>query len=115
MKFRPRKFVCSLLVILLATLMGHAANVTAAEQLVVIDIRGSKFVQDNVIVRPGDTVIWRNKDIVPHTATARDASWDSGLIPAGGEWQMVVSDETSPSYYCAFHPSMVAVLAISSK
>lgn len=115
MKARHRMVMCSIVLALAATLGGHAASVAAAERRVVIEIRGSKFVQENASLRTGDTVIWRNQDIVPHTATARDASWDSGLIPAGGEWQMVVSDETSSDYYCAFHPSMIAALAISSQ
>ncbi len=44
-----------------------------------------------------------------HTATAKDDSWDSGLIEAGGEWETMITDEM---YYCRFHPSMIAAFNI---
>ncbi len=80
----------------------------------VIEIRGFEFVPETPAVKPGDVIVWVNKDIVPHTITAKDGSWDSGLIKTGGEWQMVVEDETSQAYYCRFHPSMIARLDIGS-
>ena len=34
-------------------------------------IKGFKFVPEQLEVEAGDTVIWKNEDIVPHTATAK--------------------------------------------
>ena len=84
----------------------------ASGRRIVVEIRGFEFVPEMPVVKPGDVIVWVNKDIVPHTATAKDGSWDSGLIKKGGEWQMVVADETSLAYFCLFHPSMVARLNI---
>ena len=86
----------------------------ASGRRVVIEIRGFEFVPETPAVKPGDVIVWVNRDIVPHTVTAKDGSWDSGLIATGGEWQMVVEDETSQAYYCRFHPSMIARLDIGS-
>ena len=37
-------------------------------------------------VQRGDTVVWINRDIVPHTATAtRKSGWDTGTAPSGKE------------------------------
>lgn len=80
----------------------------------VIEIRGFEFVPETPAVKPGDVIVWINRDIVPHTTTAKDGSWDSGLIKTGDEWQMVVEDDTSQTYYCRFHPSMIARLDIES-
>ena len=89
---------------------SEAAN----ERRIVVEIRGFKFVPETPAAKPGDVIVWVNRDIVPHTATAKDGNWDSGLIATGGEWQMVVEDETSQAYYCRFHPSMIARLDIGS-
>lgn len=86
----------------------------ASGRRVVIEIRGFEFVPETPAVKPGDVIVWVNKDIVPHTITAKDGGWDSGLIKTGGEWRMVVEDETSQAYYCRFHPSMIARLDIGS-
>ena len=80
----------------------------------VFEIRSFEFRLETPVVKPGDVIVWVNKDIVPHTATAKDGSWDSGLIESGGEWQMVVTDDMAQAYYCRFHPSMTAELEIES-
>jgi plastocyanin len=38
----------------------------------------------------GDTLVWSNADVVPHTAMADGGGWDTGSIPAGGEGRVVV-------------------------
>ena len=80
---------------------------------VVIEIRNFKFALKMPLVRPGDTVVWINKDIVPHTVTARDASWSSGTIKAGARWEMIVIAGRSEAYFCKFHPAMTGRLRIT--
>ncbi len=61
----------------------------------------------------GDTIVWRNDDIVPHTATAADSSWSSGTLAAGGaRWRWVATRTGEWTYHCALHPSMTAVVVI---
>ena len=84
-------------------------------RVVAIEIRGFKFVTESPRVRPGDVVLWRNMDIVPHTAAAKDGSWISGKIAAKAEWQTVATADMSGYYYCKYHPSMVATLEVESK
>ncbi len=80
---------------------------------VVIEIENFEFVSsgDNVL-RPGDTVVWINRDLAPHTATAKDKSWDSGPLEKDQSWQMTVGAETTLGYFCRFHPTMEGVLEI---
>ncbi len=82
----------------------------ATERRVVIEIRGFEFVPERPEVDPGDIVVWKNLDIVPHTVTSKDGGWDSGLIEAGGKWEMLISDDMVEAYFCRFHPSMIAAL-----
>lgn len=86
----------------------------ASGQRITVEIQKFKFAPKMPVVKPGDVIVWINKDIVAHTATADDGSWDSDLIEPGGEWQMVVKADTSRSYFCQFHPSMKAKLEIGS-
>lgn len=82
---------------------------------IVIEIRNFKFAPKLPVLEPGDTVVWINKDIAPHTVTARDNSWSSGLIKAGGRWKLVVTAGLSTSYFCKYHPSMTGRLKIDSR
>ena len=42
----------------------------------VFEIVKFKFVPAQLQVAAGDTIVWVNKDIVPHTITSTDKSWD---------------------------------------
>lgn len=86
------------------------AALTAGEDRIVIEIRDFAFVPDQPAVSPGDIVVWKNLDIVPHSVTANDESWDSGLIEAGGTWETVITEEMALAYYCRYHPAMAAML-----
>ena len=102
-----------------AVLIATPVNTSAAEEPAgkrhVVEIRELAFVPDRLVAAPGDTVVWINRDIVSHTATAEDESWDSGEIEAGGRWQMVVTASTGPAYFCVFHPAMKGRLTISER
>jgi plastocyanin len=64
-------------------------------------------------VAVGDTVVWINRDMVPHTATAKGrAKWDTGQLGQGQTGRYVVSRAGTVNYACAFHPTMHGKLII---
>ncbi len=77
-------------------------------------IKGFKFVPPTLEVNAGDTVIWRNEDIAPHTATA-EKIFDSGQLNKGESWRYVAKTQGSFSYICDFHPSMKGRLVVREK
>ena len=97
-----------------AVLSLGAAAAAAGQDRVVIEIRDFAFVPERPEISPGDIVVWKNLDIVPHSATASDGSWDSGLIAAGGSWEAVVTEDMALAYYCRYHPSMEATLPLAA-
>lgn len=78
----------------------------------IVEIRDLAFYPADIKVKPGDTVRWINKDIVPHTATAINKHWDSNFIDVKAQWQIVINERTVENYYCLYHPSMKAHLSI---
>lgn len=70
-----------------------------------VALRGMKNVPATLVVRAGDTVVWKNEDVVPHTATDRGRVFDSGNIEPGGSWSYVAGGKGTFSYYCAYHPN----------
>ena len=77
-----------------------------------IDITDFVYSTETVNVKVGDVIMWTNNDIVPHTATASDQSWDTGLIAPGQSILIEVTEGMSGDYYCFYHPSMKAHLVI---
>ena len=116
MKFRllggapalPRRllFVASMVFI------GTVVSVDGAQPKThTIRIHEMKFDPASLEINVGDTVIWRNDDIVPHTATSR-GSFDSRGIDPGKTWEHVADKKGAYVYICAYHPTMKAALAV---
>jgi plastocyanin len=78
----------------------------------VVTVKDFTFQPPALTVSPGDTIVWTNSDVVPHTATASDSSWDSKTIAAGGTWRLVASTPGNLSYYCVFHPNMKGTIEV---
>ena len=77
----------------------------AAEHHVVID--GMQFAPQVVQARPGDTIVWENRDLFVHNVTAAAARAGSGDLAPGKTWRYVVPAGTSSfDYLCTLHPEM---------
>ncbi|HVY52244.1 MAG TPA: cupredoxin domain-containing protein [Devosia sp.] len=82
----------------------------AAEYTIVID--KMKFGPVPPALHPGDTIVWRNDDILHHSATARDKSFDLDL-PARSSATMTIGAAGEVPFYCKFHPGMTGTLVIT--
>lgn len=92
-------------------LLGGGAHAAPAVHTVVID--GMRFIPQNLEVKPGDTVIWRNKDPFPHNATAAVRSGPaSPAIAAGASWKYTASKRGRFPYLCTLHRTMTGTLVV---
>ena len=87
-----------------------ATSAPAAARTVVIE--NMQYAPAELHVRRGERVTWVNKDLVPHTVTARDKSFDSQSIAAGASWSTVAAHAGRFAYACSFHPTMSATLVV---
>ncbi|HEX7373637.1 MAG TPA: cupredoxin family copper-binding protein [Steroidobacteraceae bacterium] len=100
---RPQAVLVTVLLAIMAA-PSSAATVTIA-------IDGMRFVPAAASVKRGDTVVWVNRDLVPHTATAADA-FDSHAIAPGKSWSYVARQAGRYDYVCVLHPMMKATLRV---
>lgn len=90
-----------------------SAPVTSDASAVTVRMTANAFVPADLSIRPGTTVTWVNDDPVPHSATARDGSWDTGLFGRGESRSVTFSQPGEWAYYCLIHPWMTAVLRVT--
>lgn len=76
-----------------------------------ITINDLDFAPSTVTVHVGDTVEWINKDIVEHTATARNGAFDVST-PKGRPASARMSAIGRMEYFCRLHPNMVGVINV---
>lgn len=62
-------------------------------------------------LRPGDVVVWINADVVRHTATARDGTFDVELPPKGRA-RATIGKAGVHAYFCRYHPAMNGRLTV---
>jgi len=95
----------------------EAANSgSALSKVVMVVIHDFEFEPATVTVHVGDTVEWKNDDIVPHTATAdgktQNPAFDSGSIRKRAVWRYVAQRKGTYNYTCRFHPNMKGKLIV---
>ena len=86
-------------------------SVLAASATPEVKIENLKFAPASLTVQRGDTVTWRNNDVVPHTATAA-GKFDSGSIAPGKSVSKKMEQAGEFDYVCSFHPGMKARLIV---
>src|SRR5829696_577663 len=84
-------------------LPGIPASPAGTTQFLVM--KGIAFEPKQVTVHVGDTLEWANQDIVAHTATAKDKSWDVNVLPKKNG-RMVMKATGTFDYICRYHPNM---------
>ena len=77
-----------------------------------VAIRAFKYQPASLTVEVGDTVIWVNEDIVPHTATASGKRFDSRSVDAQRSWRYVPDRKGTFPYACTFHPMMKGAVIV---
>lgn len=72
----------------------------------VVEIRNLRFQPEELTVTEGDTVVWINGAIVPHTVSALTDEWHSGELVKDARWTWVAGSTGRHRYYCEYHPTM---------
>ena len=86
-----------------------AAGGTSHSYTIVID--KMKFGPTPAVLHRGDTILWVNRDLFRHSATAANRSFDIDL-PAGKSVPMVVKSTGELAFACKYHPGMRGVLRV---
>ena len=97
---------------LAALLLPGAIAVPAHAATIQVVMENMEISPAEVSVKAGDTIEWINKDVLVHTATARNGDFDV-MMPAKKTVTSVVKKAGRIDYYCRFHPNMKAVLVVA--
>jgi plastocyanin len=90
-------------------MLGSPASPAGTTQSIVM--KGIAFEPKQVTVHVGDTLDWINQDIVAHTATAEDKSWEVNVLP-GKNGRMVMKAAGTFNYICRYHPNMAGEVIV---
>lgn len=83
---------------------------TQAHRVHVIVIDKMQYGPMPTDVRASDIIEWTNKDILEHSATARDGRFDVDLKP--GASGRITATAGTLAFFCKFHPTMTGTLVV---
>jgi plastocyanin len=119
---KPRRlrlplFVAALGLLLVSSAPGAAARQAKPKPVThTVTIEATSFSPATLNIKPGDSVVWINRDMFPHTATSALAKekggFDSGTIQPGKSWKYTPKTVGSFAYICTLHPTMKGTFAV---
>ncbi len=77
-----------------------------------ITIKDFSYSSGNLEVPVGARLTWTNRDSAPHSATANDGSWDTGVLSKGKSASLTFASVGTFDYFCTLHPNMKARLVV---
>lgn len=95
----------------IALALVAAAAMPASAETITVTIENLSFKPAEVTAKVGDTILWINKDIFDHTATARDNSFDI-VQPTKSSISQTLTNIGVFDYYCRYHPNMTGRLVV---
>jgi plastocyanin len=78
-------------------------------------IRNISYMQPKITIAAGTTVEWTNSDPLPHSVTAVDRSFNSGLIQPGKTYRHTFTKAGRYNFYCMPHPFMKGVITVTAQ
>jgi plastocyanin len=89
----------------------YAATAVPAETHAAID--EFAFKPDTLTVPIGTTVVWENKDDIPHTVVAVDKTFHSPALDTDDKFSFTFNNAGSFEYFCSLHPNMKARVIVA--
>jgi plastocyanin len=77
-----------------------------------VDISNHAFNPAQLNVAPGTTVTFVNNDTVPHTATADNGVFDTGVLQPGQSLDVFFDGSGTVTYHCELHPDMQGSIVV---
>lgn len=98
--------------LLLAAALLVAASPAAAKN-VTVDIKNFMFMPMTVTVAEGDTVIWTNRDQIPHTVAEKTRLFRSAALDTSDTYSHTFDKAGTYDYFCTLHPQMLAHVVVT--
>jgi len=111
MSRRVLKFSMSLL--LLALSYAPTAGAADNSAPVAITIDNFSFTPQEVKVKAGTTIVWTNRDDIPHTVVSTDgSSFKSKALDTDDKFTTTLTKPGTYPYYCSIHPKMTGKIVV---
>jgi plastocyanin len=89
----------------------YAATALPVETRASID--NYMFEPDTITVPIGTTLVWENKDEVPHTVVSLDGTFRSRALDTEDKFSFIFNKAGTFEYFCSLHPQMTGKVVVN--
>jgi plastocyanin len=89
---------------------AHAQQAQASTVQVTID--NFSFGPTTITVPVGTTVIWTNRDDIPHTVVSDDKVFKSKVLDTDDKFSFTFTKAGTYPYFCSVHPKMTGKVVV---
>ena len=97
---------------LLAGTMMVTANAQAPAANAEVKLDNFSFGPQTLTVPAGTTVVWTNRDDIPHTVVSTDGVFKSKVRDTDENFSYTFAKPGTYSYFCSIHPKMTGKIVV---
>ena len=95
-----------------ATAQGATQAGVPAGNVVEVKVDNFSFSPQTITIKPGTTVIWTNRDDIPHTVVSDDKVFKSKVLDTDEKFSFTFDKAGNFPYFCSIHPKMVGKVIV---
>src|SRR5215208_6776495 len=95
-----------------STTPAEESTTPAPNSPTTVEIRDHAFNPPQLNVAPGTTVRFVNNETEPHTATADNGAFDTGVLQPGYSMDVFLDGSGTVPYHCELHPDMQGSIVV---
>ena len=95
-----------------ATQQATSQAATPAGNVVEVKIDNFSFSPQTITIKPGTTVIWTNRDDIPHTVVSDDKVFKSKVLDTDEKFSFTFDKAGNFPYFCSIHPKMTGTVIV---
>jgi amicyanin len=107
-----RSFLTALIAAAVLTFVWSAAAQTKPSAAADIKIDNFTFGPAELKVPAGTTVIWANRDDIPHTVVSTDKVFKSKVLDTDQKYSFTFATPGTYTYFCSIHPKMTGKVIV---
>ncbi len=88
------------------------SSASAKNTIMAVDIHAHAFDPAQLTVAPGTRVMFVNNDTEPHTATADNELFDTGVLEPGDSSWVLFEGAGTVTYHCELHPNLKGSIVV---
>lgn len=89
-----------------------AAQAAPAGNVVEVKVDNFSFSPQTITIKPGTTVIWTNRDDIPHTVVSDDKIFKSKVLDTDEKFSFTFDKAGNFPYFCSVHPKMTGKVIV---